>query len=50
MTQKNKKENFVSIFLPNSPNESSTIIKEVLEVIKEFKNLSWKIKLHPMGS
>ena len=46
---KNKKENFVSIFLPNSPNESSTIIKEVLEVIKEFKNLSWKIKLHPMG-
>ena len=46
---KNKKENFVSIFLPNSPNESSTIIKEVIEVIKEFKNLSWKIKLHPMG-
>lgn len=46
---KNKKEESVSIFLPQSPNESSRIINEVLSVIKEFKNLSWKIKFHPMG-
>ena len=48
--ENSSKLKIISIFLPNSPEEANRIFLNTLDVLNEFKEYEWQVKLHPTGA